>query len=193
MKIDKISQKGFGSVEVLIVVVVIALIGGAGWYVLHSKDSKTKTATTAVTTKTKTTPATDTTKTTTPAVTTAYLTLDSYKVRIPLNDATSKLKLGTVGEGGYGGGDKSVAIIAPELDSVWRCAVDPGDTFKASIGIISITSAAKRAGPYEPAATKKIGTYTYGFEPAGGDCTNIPGYQTLVDAFKVQFEQIQAY
>lgn len=40
----KINQKGFGAVEVLLIVVVISLIGGAGWYVLNKNKSSTQKA-----------------------------------------------------------------------------------------------------------------------------------------------------
>jgi len=78
------------------------------------------------------------------------------------------------------------------LDSDWKCEADPSGNFKGTIGMISITTQAKRSGPYEPLATKKVGSYTYGFE-GGSKCTDSSAYQQLVDAFKVQFDKIEAY
>src|SRR5687768_14525746 len=52
----KVNQKGFSAVEILIVLVVIGLIGGAGWYVLHNRQDKNTESTTTQTNTTESTP-----------------------------------------------------------------------------------------------------------------------------------------
>ena len=49
----KNNQRGFGAVEAILIVIIIGIVGGAGWYVLKSsknisqKNDRTVTATTA--------------------------------------------------------------------------------------------------------------------------------------------------
>jgi prepilin-type N-terminal cleavage/methylation domain-containing protein len=50
------NQKGFSVVEILIVLAVVGLIGGAGWYVWHSRASKDTSSTTSPSTSTTTKP-----------------------------------------------------------------------------------------------------------------------------------------
>jgi len=119
-----------------------------------------------------------------------FLVLEDFNVRIPLDDKTSGLILGSVSSG-YDN-DKSVAIIAPQLDGEWKCESDSTNDSKGTIGTISVTTQANRSGPYEPLATKKVGNYTFGYEQGGSNCTDSPEYQQLVDAFKAQFELIEA-
>lgn len=187
----KQNQKGFGAVEILVVIVVVGLLGTVGWLVYDRqkspKQNNTVQQSSNTSTQEKAKPSTDT-----QVAQATYLTLEDFKVRIPLGDKTSKLKLGKVGASSYSESEKSVLILAPELDSIWKCEADQAGS-KGTIGTISITTQSKRSGPYEPLATKKIGTYTYGFEAGGSNCTDSPLYKELVDAFKTQFEQMQAY
>ncbi len=165
----KANQKGFSVVEVLIVIIIVGLLGVVGWLVYDRQN-----------------------KNDTQASSGGFLTLAGFNAKIPLTDKTSALKLGTISSSSYNEADKSVPIIAPQLDSAWKCEPDPTDNFKGTIGTISITTQAKRSGPYEPLATKKVGNYTFGFEPGGSNCTDSPKYQQLVDTFKNQFEKIEA-
>lgn len=49
----KKNEKGFGAVEILIVLVIVGLIGGTGWYVLRGKNKITKPSETSNTHKTE--------------------------------------------------------------------------------------------------------------------------------------------
>lgn len=183
----KRDQQGFSVIELLIVLVIIGLIGGLGWYVWQQRSQKSEPATQS-TSSIGQNPQIDS-----QASSPAYFTLTDFKVRIPLNDKTSGLQPGSVNASIYSEADKSIPILAPEFDDGWKCLSDTGNGTVASIGSISVSTQAKRAGPGEPAASKTIGTYTFGFEPAGANCTDNPQYQQVVDAFKTQFDQIQAY
>lgn len=181
----KHNQKGFSAVEVVIMLVIIGLIGATGWYVWQQRNKNTATPTqntSSINPNSQIDDQSDSIK---------YLTLTDFKARIPLNDKTSGLQLGSVSTSGHNEADKNVEIIAPELDDSWTC--EAVDGVKGSIGSISVTTQKKRSGPGEPAVAKTIGDYTFGFEPGGANCTDSPQYQQLVDAFKVQFDQIQAY
>lgn len=175
------NEHGFSAVEVLLSVVIIGLVGFVAWYVWQAQQ----TSNTASTQSQQ-----QTSETTIPP--SAYLTLADYKVRIPLNDKTGSLSLGDTKVSGYSDGDKTVAILAPELNDKWTCGAGT-DGQRGTIGSVSITSQEKRSGLGEPVVSKKVGDYTYGFESGGANCTASPQYDELVDAFKIQFQQIEAY
>lgn len=173
-------KDGFGALGLLIVLLVIGLIGGVGWYAWRSIDEISETDTV----QKQQVP-------TNQASSSDFLFLTGFNARIPIIDKTSGLRLGPVGASGYNEADKSVVIIAPQLDSVWKCEADPDSGLKGSIGTISITMQEKRSGPYEPLVTKKLGDYTFGYEQGGSSCTDSPEYQQLVDAFRAQFDKME--
>jgi hypothetical protein len=123
----------------------------------------------------------------------AYLTIPNQQIRIPLIQGTTNLTVGNVQSSPYDTSDKALTILAPELDSNWECADASGTKGKATIGSISITTQSKRAGPGTPAVSKRIGNYTYGFEPAGEKCTKSTNYSVIVASFERQFSLIEAY
>ncbi len=88
------NEKGFGTVEIILIVVIVALIGVVGWFVYknHNKTTSTST-TTANTTTTK-----PTTQTSTPTPTTTNkpseadsLTVKEWGVKVPLSKDISDL------------------------------------------------------------------------------------------------------
>lgn len=165
----------------------MGLLGAVGWLV-YDRQPKTKTDS-PKTTNSEQTSTTQSTQSNAQTSSGEFLTLADFNAKIPINDKTSGLKLGSVSSSIYSNADKFIPIIAPQLDSGWKCEPDPDDNFKGSIGMISITAQAKRSGPGEPLVSKKVGKYTFGFEPGGSNCTISPAYQQLVNAFKTQFEK----
>jgi uncharacterized protein (UPF0333 family) len=84
----KINQKGFSAVEGLLILVVIGIIGGAGWYVFKSRSQATKSLdsannTTSYIAKQKSQPKTTPTK--------QYLEVKEWGVKIPLTSDISDL------------------------------------------------------------------------------------------------------
>lgn len=184
MKICK-GETGFATI-VVIAIVVLAAIGFAGYRVYQARQTKPETTTQSTNATTKTTVKS------TPTV--SYLNIEPLKVRLVSTAAISGLKFGKVKTSSYNTADQSVAIIAPELDSSWSCGSDGEEGFKGTIGTVSITTQAKRSGPYAPTVTKKVDGKTYGFEVGGsGYCTNNDKYGELVKAFEAQFETLAAY
>jgi hypothetical protein len=184
MKVTK-NQRGFSAVETLIIIIVLVAIGGVGYYIWHAKQTN-KGSTNTKTLTHQNTPSNNLTSNT------AYLTISKQNIRLPLTSEISGLKAGMLEDSGYSESDKSVAVLAPELDANWTCAADASGN-KGTIGMISITTQAKRSGPGEPAVTKKLGSYTYGFEPGASNCTSDSKYSALVSAFEKQFNSLEAY
>lgn len=178
MTMEKIRKK-ISLVEGLLILVIIGLVGYAGWY---SRDYNHRNNNGGISSQESSSNSTDT-----------FLDLSTTHARIPLNAKTSGLRLGQVMPTNYNAKDKSVAIIAPELDSVWTCSADPAEKFKGTVGRVSITEQVKRSGPSEPLVSKKVGKYTYGYETGGSSCTTSAKYKELVDAFKLQFAKLESY
>ncbi len=178
----KLNTRAFGVVEVLILVLLLGVLAGGGWYIWHaSRDKKTDSSTTRSTENKQPEIAAD-----------DYLTLTSFSVRLPLTSELSKLKLGAVQSSPYDENDKAIAVLAPQLEENWSCAPDANGEM-AAIGMISVTKKEMRAGPSEPTVTKKIGVYTYGFEPITEGCTEDEAFGQLQSAFAKQFEKLEAY
>jgi hypothetical protein len=120
------------------------------------------------------------------------LIIDSWNVRLPLTGNLYGLKVGPVANSAYSQTDQDVTILVPELDAKWTCAVDK-DGIKATLGSIARTTSTKRAGPYKPLATKKLGEYTYSYEGSlTSNCTKDPKYQELVKEFIKSFDSLEA-
>lgn len=181
-------SSGFTSTWLVVILVVASVITISGWYVWHKDQKATNTnSTTSVNQQASKSDQKD------KATSINYLTLKEYGIRIPINDSIKDLILGSIRTSNYSQDDKVVAIIAPVLDGSWTCTSDTVEGYKGTIGSISITSQAKRAGPYDPLAIKKIGAITYGYEQGGSNCTQSEHYQKLVEAFKTQFQRLEAY
>lgn len=82
------TQKGFAVLESLLILVIIAIIGGTGYYVWHSKaqtdknlDNASNSSQSLVTQNTKS----KSNKAAVPATATKYLTIKEWGIRIPYN------------------------------------------------------------------------------------------------------------
>jgi hypothetical protein len=186
--LNKQGQSGNSTLIAVILVLVLGVAALAGWYV-WDRNKLVNNNSTNNTQQANTEKANNQTSNTENDY--GYLELSEYRVRIPLNEDTKGLKLGSIKSSTYNQNDKLVAIIAPELDNSWSCTQT--EDYKGTIGNISITSQIKRSGPYDPLVTKKLGDITYGYEQAGTNCTKESFYQTLVDEFKNQFQKIEVY
>lgn len=176
MKKYQSNQEGSSIVIILLVILVLAVIGFGGYFVWNSqqKDTETTVTTSSATSETQ------------------YFTIASQNVRLPLTSELADLQPGAVEDSGYSSSDKTITVLAPQLDAGWTCEASADGT-KGTIGTISITTQDKRSGPGEPAVTKKVGAYTYGFEPGGANCTSDPAYNELVTAFENQFSALESY
>jgi hypothetical protein len=189
-------QRGIAGLEAILILIIVGIIGFTGWYVWNSRQQTDKNLVNA-TSASKNLPeykkaiSSNSSSQSFVLVQDGYLSIPDWRVRIPVTPAMLDFKTNTPKTSAYSKSDQFVDIITPSLDTGWRCLEDQG--FKGSIGGISRTTQSKRAGPYEPLATKRIGNYTYGFEPGGSNCTSDANYQKLVDAFKVQFNSLDSY
>lgn len=120
-----------------------------------------------------------------------YLVISDWGVRLKVASDMSDFKVEKPQTSGYSKTDQYTNIVAPSLDANWKCV--PNHGYKGSIGSIYKTDQAKRAGPYEPLATKKIGNFTYSFEIGGSNCTTDPLFQHYVDEFKQQFILLESF
>jgi hypothetical protein len=82
------TQNGFAVIESLLILVIVAIIGGTGWFVWHSKQQTDKTLSetgnSQAVNPSKKTPATVSTSTSQ-----KYLTIKEWSVKVPLTSADS--------------------------------------------------------------------------------------------------------
>ncbi|MDB5185314.1 MAG: hypothetical protein JWN38_1122 [Candidatus Saccharibacteria bacterium] len=128
---------------------------------------------------------------------TSYFIISKYFVRLPLTSELADLKESSPQPSAYNANDDSVSVLAPHLDAGWKCAADAAG-HKAIIGNILISlqgTEAARTG-FQPAASKKIGNYTYSFYPVTGtSCVgnaDISTFTQLQKLFASQFGQLQS-
>jgi type II secretory pathway pseudopilin PulG len=167
----KLSQKGFGIVEVLLLVVLVGIIAGAGWYVYQSQKKtnasldKTNQNIESISKSQKT--VVDSTKS---KDNTKYLVIKEWGVEIPLSadieDATYTYK--QIGDG-------STAY----LSTAKLTAMDPNcGPDKTSVGAIFRQTTAqhdenvKKDNPaVDVVGDVKVGNYYYGYNQAQAACS----------------------
>jgi hypothetical protein len=179
------NQKGFGAVEGLLILVIVGILGFVGWYVWHSKNNanqiyKNMTNSESVAQTSKA----------------SFIFIPQWHIKIPLDNLLQGVKVSSPKASSYDLKDSDVTIITPQLDKSWKCAVDPPENIKGSIGSISRTESAKRVGPYEPSATTKIDKYTYGLEPISNPAsctTDTDLFNQLTHDFQSQFAKAESY
>lgn len=180
----KQNQSGFSPLVLLVVVLVFVGVATAAWYVWRATAGNDNDGSQSSSGASSDEAEEDRSG--------GYLMIPSKHVRLPLSKELSGIMAGRVGVSSLHASDQSVPIIVPALDAGWTCEADESG-FKGSIGNISISSQVKRSGPGDPAASKRLGDYTYGFEPGGSNCTTNEQYQKLVDAFKKRFKLLESY
>ncbi len=181
---NKLNQKGFGAVELVLIIVVIIALGLIGYVILHKQTAKkaTPTTSTAVSPQSSTTTINGQT----------FIVIKDWGIRIPLDDTLKGVTVSTPQKSSYSDADTYVNILVPQLDSSYTCTVGP-DGVKGTIGTISQTTKAKRDGPYEPLVTKKIGQNTYGFEALQSGCfSDTKLFDQISKDFQTQFAKAEA-
>jgi prepilin-type N-terminal cleavage/methylation domain-containing protein len=190
------NQSGFGAIELILVLVIVALISGVGYFVYQSKKNTDKTlASTSSSegTPQKSTTTKPTTTNTSQSNSASYLVIKEWGVEIPLTtdikDAYyAKLKNDTFSEENYAIGTKSLT----ELDA--NCAAE---NLSVSIilrqTVLEHDANAKKNDPMNsPVYTIKIGNYYYGYDRSRAACSanknannqQAAAFNSLQEAFK---------
>jgi len=164
----KLDQKGVGTLEVMLLIVVIALIGGVGYYVFKmnkdtnktldnaNKSSSSTTASTQAKSGSQQTQATDSTK---------YLTITELGIKLPLTDVTKTAYYYT--KDGY------AYLSTTQLkDKDPSCAAN-------ETSIAAISKSAKTA-KYETSGGQQLGQTNEEWVKANGYGTTIGDYTYIV-------------
>lgn len=178
-----LNQKGFTAIEAILILVIIAVIGGTGYYVYHA-NKKTNDTLDAAGKSSQSSPAqrktttskgsTSSAKTTSPATSQNYVTIKEWGVRAPYSGAyhlTYSIK-------NDGGDEQFATFTSAELASAdSQCASFGGGgisrltaadtTTEANGSDVSVAQAARD----NPALYQRVGAYYYTFVHDNGACS----------------------
>ena len=164
----KKNQKGFGVVEALIVLAVIGLLGGAGWYVMKKNKAQSKSTGTTSTanqqqettneTKPKTEETTKSEETAKPVSSASSITVKEWGLRFKVPIGLTDIR--------YVVHDDSVAFFAKPTGSSVQYRTDydkfeNGHSQYASGNLYRSTESLKADGNPKQTEGKKVGNYYY--------------------------------
>lgn len=156
------NQNGFAIIEALLIIIILSMLGGTGYYVWHSKQAADKTLNTASKTAQSTPSAT---KATVPKQ--SFLTIKEWGVKIPLSSSLANLKYAVQT---YSDGGQSIDFTFPDLsDTSCNLPDSVGGMIRFTVTDINPLSGDKMTQDYPTA--KQIGTYYYAPALPQAECT----------------------
>lgn len=157
----KRNQHGFSGVELVLIILVIVLLGAAGWFVYKNQHKRTGTHATETSTTAQSTPKdqekTEQSSATSPDAAT-YLTIKEWGVKIKLEDADKLTYVMNGTPNGSSNADSITSYVNLKLND----SVSAPDKCRLLGPTIIQATAATTA--------TKIGNYYYGFEGGYDDC-----------------------
>ncbi len=184
----KNSQKGFAVLEGLLILVIIGIIGGTGWYVIHSKNQTDQTLTAAASTNQTPTAKTTAKKSATTPTNQPYLTIKEWGVRAPY-DGTDTFTYTM-----SAGGGTAALFTSKYLADTYGCTdfgagqIDryaPSDDVSAD-GTGGLT--AQQDAAQNPTTYTHVGNYYYRFTHDHAACSD----SVTVDAQNAASNEVQA-
>lgn len=170
MTYKSLNQRGFGAVEALLIIVIVGIVGGTGYYVYRANNNSTNTQDSAQTDANTAAPH----KKTDAKPTVQYETLTEWGVRAPVSGSL-KLQY-TMSSDGKQANFTSAQLLA--VDSA--CTADFGGTISryaptdnASTGGASQT-AKDRAAQSDKSTYAYVGGYYYFFDHSQAACGSDP-------------------
>lgn len=166
------TQNGFAIIESLLILIIIAIIGGTGYYVWHSKSQTDKTLDNASNSNSVVSPAksTNSVKTSSPATPqTKYLTIVQWGVRIPYT-----------GEDTYSytyqdDTPNTVEVVSANLSSKYGCTSIGGGLISRFLPNDQVDPAgdtAKDLAKSNPGSFYLVGNYYYGHTHDQASCSD---------------------
>lgn len=166
------SQKGFAALESLLIVVIIAIVGGTGWYVMRAKNNADITL--SQTTSSSVVPTKKAASTKPDTVSQKYLVIKEWGVELPLP--------ANIQDAVYGGGNNSGGYDSFRLSTTSLSTQDPQcGPDQTSVGYILRQTAAlhdTNLSNYKddplnyPVYDTKIGDYYYSYQHSQAACSN---------------------
>jgi len=187
----RLNYRGFAAVETVLIVVIIGLLAGVGYYVWHT-NQQTKATLDAASKVAQSSPAKVTQKPTnsvsSQTSTTAYLTFSEWGVKIPLSpsisDAYYAYKNGYVYLSVRSLSNTDCSADSTTLGAVTRFTADEKDTYSGELYIDEMKGATK------------VGSYYYAYVHPQAACSDDQSVLTKADtdmaAFKAAVTNIQA-
>jgi prepilin-type N-terminal cleavage/methylation domain-containing protein len=159
----KDNQKGFGLIESLLVILIIAVIGFGGYYVWHTQRTKTPTITTTISTPT--------------ASTQQYLTIKEWGVRVPMpSDVAMSDIYYVTGTDTLDGSSSEVGLASHKISALTSDCIPQAGVNESPFGwIVRMTPAAyqQAAADYQDTGLKNgtlLGSYYYVWRAPVANC-----------------------
>jgi len=131
----RLTNKGFGAIGILLIIVVVAVIGVGGWAVYHNDHKAKPAVTTKAASNTKQT--TSNKKTTTQTTSTSYMDITQWGVKLPLSSPISGLYyVVSTGSQDPDGQPNTMWLGLTSITST-SCTPTPGNANNTAIAAIS--------------------------------------------------------
>jgi hypothetical protein len=171
--VDENRQKGFSAVEGLLIVIISGMLGGVGWYVIHSQQQvdKTYSQTANTTVVPKSTAAKVPSTTSQPN----YLTIKEWGVRLLVDIGDTLTYRVTAGNG------NGIEVISKNLADKYGCndfgagiinRLKPSDNAAEYSISGTKTVTVEQAAKDNPDDYKKVGVYYYAFAHDQAACSS---------------------
>lgn len=172
MTFKKLNQKGFSAVEALLIVIILAILGGTGYYVYHANSKATDNQNKAQTDANTAAPHKKNAKSAKSSSKQKYLTVTQWGVRFPYSGSDTYT---------YRPNDdpSSISVVSANLSAKYGCdSFGAGliGRFKADERINTDGSGptATQAAASDPSAWGHVGDYYFQFHPDQAACANKP-------------------
>ncbi len=172
---QKLTQKGFGVIEGILIIVALSMIAGTGFYVINASKDKNEDSSSVSSQKNDPKPETDTTNEV--VASQKYLTVSEWGIKIPLNDQVDGLAYTKQN------GNIVFAFRSKILDNITKdCTastviIERGKALDKYIGEIGEAGSFKETydammSENSPRFKKQLNDYYYLAGPPGGSCTS---------------------
>ncbi|MDB5185394.1 MAG: hypothetical protein JWN38_1202 [Candidatus Saccharibacteria bacterium] len=156
-------QDGFSAVEAILLLVIVAIVGFVGWYVLNANQNTDEVNAETRNTATAAASVAPTSKSTTAQ---KYLTIKEWGVRLPYG-GTDTLS--------YTYGNSSVQVVSKQLADKYGCTSFGAGIFSRNHGTDTLDSGGQTyaaAAKANPSAYVHVGDYYYGFSHDQAACSD---------------------
>lgn len=160
----KLNSKGFSAVEVLLVMLIVAVLGGIGYYIYQARN-KTDVSSSTAKTENSTQAAEKDEQAQSKEEAKTTVAIKDWNVKITQPTGETVVVSTPMGADNVTGALGTVYVYVPKYDKNYTCGSSDGETNKAKVVTIqkfSSNSNIESNTKNQPDVTKTVGNYKYG-------------------------------